>query len=101
MNLKTTSDMVHPRGFFVDLDELYKLPYRTNLLQPSHKQLFKKKNLFEKFKIEFCQHFKNLRLKTASGMVGTRGKAVSRVEKHLKASWTKFVGCTNVKIIEV
>ena len=53
LNLKTASDMVHPRGFVVDLDELYKLPSRTNLLQPSQKQLFKKKNLFEKFKIEF------------------------------------------------
>ena len=40
-------------------------------------------------------------LKTVSGMVGTRGKVVPRVEKHLKASGTKFAGCTTVKIIEV
>ena len=40
--MKTTSDMVHPKGFFVDLDVLYKLPFRTNLLPASHKKLVKK-----------------------------------------------------------
>ena len=36
------SDMVHPINFVVDLDELNRLPFKTYLLPPSHKQLFKK-----------------------------------------------------------
>ena len=35
LNLKTASDMVHPRGFFVDLDELYTIASGVNLLPPS------------------------------------------------------------------
>ena len=40
--LKTVSDEVDPRDFFVHLDELYKLPYVNNSLAPSHKKLFQK-----------------------------------------------------------
>ena len=42
LNLKTASDMVHPKGFVVDLDELYNLPSKTNLLPPFHKKLLNK-----------------------------------------------------------
>ena len=49
--------MVHPRGFVVDLDELYKIPSGINMLPPSYKKLFKKINFSKKFKIEFSQHF--------------------------------------------
>ena len=40
-------------------------------------------------------------LKTASGMVGTRGKVVPRVAKHLNACGTNFVSYKTVEIITV
>ena len=42
LNLKTASYTVDTRGFFVDLDELYKIPSGTNLLPPSYNKLVKK-----------------------------------------------------------
>ena len=40
--LKTASDKVDPRELFVDLEELYKILFWSNLLAPSQKKLFKK-----------------------------------------------------------
>ena len=46
MKLKTASDWVNPRGFFVALDERYKIPYKINYYHRT-KQVIEKINIFE------------------------------------------------------
>ena len=42
MNLKTVSDLVDPRDFVVELDELYKIPSWSTSLALTHEKLFEK-----------------------------------------------------------
>ena len=58
MNLKTVSDEAKPRGFLVDLDELYKIPSDTNLIPSSLKKLLKNETILKIRKLNFSENGK-------------------------------------------
>ena len=76
------SDRVDPRGFFVDLDELYKIASGHNSLEPSPKKLFEKSKFAENFKIVIFSTWV-FTVKTKSYIVDSRGKFVLLLDLYL------------------
>ena len=75
------SDQVDPRGFFVDLDEFYKIPAGHNSLRPSPEKLFEKLKIAQNFKIGSFSTFV-FTVKTEAYTVDPRGKFVLLLELH-------------------
>ena len=57
VNLKTAFDKVDPKSFFVELDELYKIPSGVTSLPPFYQKIFTKLLFTQNLKIDFFSTF--------------------------------------------